>query len=110
MKRHLLCIPCTVRAAYDIAARATYDEELQEKIVIEVLKWLKKVSKDEEITPTMLHTYAFRVASRITGNNDPFDRLKKESNELAGQLIPHLISEYCESIRFLSSILELANI
>jgi len=94
MKRHLLCIPCTVRAAYDIAARATYDEELQEKVVMEVLKWLKKVSKDKEITPNILHTYAFKVATRITGNNDPFDRLKKESNELASQLIPYLRREY----------------
>jgi uncharacterized protein with ATP-grasp and redox domains len=94
MKRHLLCIPCTIRAAYDIAARATHDEELQEKVVIEVLKWLKKVFKDKEITPNILHTYAFRVAKRITGNNDPFDRLKKESNDLAVQLIPHLKSEY----------------
>jgi len=83
MKRHLLCIPCTIRAAYDIAARATHDEELQEKVVIEVLKWLKKVSKNKGITPNMLHTYAFRAATRITRNNDPFDRLEKQSNELA---------------------------
>lgn len=93
MKGHVLCIPCTVRAAYDIATKATDKEELQMKVVTEVLRWLSENHSLLDMTPAMLHTYAFRLVQKITGNTDPFTYLKRESNKIAMKLIPLLKSE-----------------
>ena len=93
MKGHVLCIPCTVRAAYDIAAKATDNEKLQMKVVTEVLKWLSENHNLLDMTPAMLHTYAFRLVQKITGNNDPFAHLKRESNRIAMKLTPLLKKE-----------------
>lgn len=90
MKGHLLCIPCSLRAAYDITTKATCDEELQKKVIIETLKWLSGSSNIMNLTPAMLHTHVFRLVQRITGNNDPFAHLKRESNRIAINLMPVL--------------------
>ncbi|MEM2939154.1 MAG: ARMT1-like domain-containing protein [Candidatus Bathyarchaeia archaeon] len=94
MKGHLLCIPCSLRTAYDIAAKATDDEKLQKKVIIETLKWLGEDNNLMSATPAMLHTHVFRLVQKITGNNDPFAHLKRESNRIAINLIPVLKSEF----------------
>ncbi|MBS7634915.1 DUF89 family protein [Candidatus Bathyarchaeota archaeon] len=94
MKGHLLCIPCSLRTAYDIATKATDDEELQKKVLIETLKWLGEDNNLMSMTPAMLHTHVFRLVQKITGNNDPFAHLKMESNRIALNLIPVLKSEF----------------
>jgi len=93
MKGQILCIPCTVRATYDIATKATDNEELQMKAVTEVLKWLSENHNLLDMTPAMIHTYAFRLVQKITGNNDPFAQLKRESNRIAMKLSPLLRDE-----------------
>ncbi|MEM1507039.1 MAG: ARMT1-like domain-containing protein [Candidatus Bathyarchaeia archaeon] len=93
MKSRLLCIPCTLRAAYDIATKATDDEEMHKKVLYETLKWLNSNGDLLNVTPTVLHTHVFRLVQKITGNNDPFAKLKRESNRIAMRLIPFLESE-----------------
>jgi len=105
MKGQILCIPCTVRATYDIATKATDNEELQMKAVTEVLKWLSENHNLLDMTPAMMHTYAFRLVQKITGNNDPFAQLKRESNRIAMKLSPLLRDElarlsFREAFRF----------
>jgi uncharacterized protein with ATP-grasp and redox domains len=94
MKGHLLCIPCTLRTAYDIAIKATDDEELQRRVITKTLKWLGGNSDLMNMTPAMLHTHVFRLVQKITGNNDPFAHLKRESNRIARNLMPVLESEF----------------
>lgn len=93
MKSRLLCIPCTLRAAYDIATKATDDEEMHKKVLYETLRWLNSNGDLLNVTPTVLHTHVFRLVQKITGNNDPFAKLKRESNRIAMRLIPFLESE-----------------
>jgi uncharacterized protein with ATP-grasp and redox domains len=93
MKGDLLCIPCTLRAAYDIAAKATENEDLRRRIITETLKWLNENDVLSNMTPAMLHTYVFRLVQKITGNRDPFAYLKRESNKLAMRLAPILKDE-----------------
>ncbi|MDH5795317.1 MAG: hypothetical protein OEZ24_04340, partial [Candidatus Bathyarchaeota archaeon] len=62
MRAHLICLPCTVRAAYDIATKATTDEESQGKVVGETLKWLTESPDLLGTSPAALHTYVFRLA------------------------------------------------
>ncbi|MEM2026313.1 MAG: ARMT1-like domain-containing protein [Candidatus Bathyarchaeia archaeon] len=91
MKGGLLCIPCTLRAAYSIATKATDDEKMHKRVIFETLRWLSDNSENLlNITPAVLHTYAFRLVQNITGNRDPFANLKRESNKIAMRLIPLL--------------------
>ena len=99
MKSRLLCIPCTVRTAYDIALKATEDENLQRRIVYETLRWLLAKHDITEETPPGLHTFVHRLARRITGNDDPFRELKRRSNEIALKVV-YLLERKCREMRF----------
>jgi len=88
-----------------MATKATDNEELQMEAVIEVLKWLSENHNLLDMTPAMIHTYAFRLVQKITGNNDPFAQLKRESNKIAMKLSPLLRDEiaklsFREAFRF----------
>ncbi|MEM1587053.1 MAG: ARMT1-like domain-containing protein [Candidatus Bathyarchaeia archaeon] len=94
MRAHLLCIPCTLRAAYDIARRASDNEEILREAVIETLKWLGgEGERLINITPAAMHTRAFKIVQRVSGNSDPFKSLKKMSNILAMKVVPTLKRE-----------------
>ena len=99
MKSQLLCIPCTVRTAYDIATKATRDKKLQRKIVYEALRWLAGKNDLSKETPPRLHTYVHRLACKISGNDDPFKELKRKSNEIALKVTPILERE-CQKMSF----------
>ena len=99
MKAQLLCIPCTVRAAYDIAVKSTVDEALRRKIIYETLRWLAEKYDLTEITPPRLHTYVQRMARRITGNADPFRELKRKSNMIALRVM-RVLERKCEEAKF----------
>lgn len=82
MKPDLLCIPCTVNAAYDIALKATNNPDEIREILFKVLKWLPKAI-DEETSPNVLHSNAFKISQSVTGVRDPFEKLKRLSNDVA---------------------------
>jgi uncharacterized protein with ATP-grasp and redox domains len=82
VKPDLLCIPCTVNAAYDIALKATNDPGEIKKILFEVLNWLPKAMEDET-PPNVLHSHVYRIVRYLTGVSDPFEKLKKASNDIA---------------------------
>ena len=94
MKGHLLCLPCTVRAAYEIASKATENEKQKKKVLIETIKWLAENPDLTKATPTVLHTFVSRLSRKITGNPDPFKSLKEVSNKIALNVIPFLEQEY----------------
>ncbi len=93
MKPRPLCLLCTFRTAYDLARRSTNDEELQTRVTIETIKWLSTVNELEAVTPAVLHTQVCRMAKRITGNQDPFLKLKRFSNHQALKMLPLLERE-----------------
>jgi len=102
MKSQLLCIPCTVRAAYDIAVKATENEILRKRIVYETLKWLSKKEDLSKEPPPKLHTYVQRLTRRITGNPDPFKDLKRRSNEVALRVI-RILEHKCQEVGFMDA-------
>ncbi|MDW8034334.1 MAG: ARMT1-like domain-containing protein [Nitrososphaerota archaeon] len=89
MKPDLLCIPCTVNAAFDIALKATNDPDKIKSILFEVLNWLPKAI-EEDTSPNILHSYAFKKVQQLTGVKDPFKDLKKLSNDAALKTYPEL--------------------
>jgi uncharacterized protein with ATP-grasp and redox domains len=94
MKGELLCIPCTVRTALDIAMKATKDKDLQGKLIFETMKWLTENPEVMNETPAAFHTHVQRMAKKITGNPDPFKELKKASNEIALRVVKVLENKY----------------
>lgn len=89
MKPGLLCIPCTVNAAYDMASKATEDEDKVSRILFNTLEWLQKAI-EEETSPNILHTQVYRMVQRLTGVRDPFKNLKEASNNAALRIYPNI--------------------
>lgn len=82
MKPSLLCIPCTVNAAFDMASKATSNSDEIKKVLFEVLNWLPKAIEGDT-SPNILHSHVFKIVQRLTGVKDPFKDLKKLSNDIA---------------------------
>jgi uncharacterized protein with ATP-grasp and redox domains len=99
MKGELLCLPCTVRTALDIAMKATKDKDLQSKLVFETMKWLVENPGMMNETPAEFHTHVQRMAKKITGNPDPFIELKKASNEIALHVVK-VLEKKCAKLGF----------
>lgn len=87
MRGRLLCIPCTVRTAYDVARRSSMNDNVRFEVVMEVLRWLSSVKRISDYTPAELHTRVCRIAREITGNKDPFKDVKDLSNEVAMKVV-----------------------
>jgi len=90
MKVSRECISCLARQAVEIAEEATSDVAMQEEIIKRSLKELGELDF-KETAPEI----AFRMhqhAKSITGNNDPYERLKKQYNKIATEIY-HRINE-----------------
>jgi uncharacterized protein with ATP-grasp and redox domains len=94
VKPGLLCIPCTVNAALDIASKATSDTAEIRRILLEVLKWLPEAF-EEDTSPNVLHTQVCKITRKISGVKDPFKHVKTVSNETALKVYPSL----CETLK-----------
>ena len=88
MKANLECIPCSQRQAVDAARMITDDEELQERILREVMKAILKI--DWNKTPPEISRVVHQVVKEIGKNQDPYKDVKKEYNDLALRLYPEL--------------------
>lgn len=81
MKVSRECISCLARQAVEIAEEATSNVAIQEEIIKRSLKELGELDFNET-APEI----AFRMhqhAKSITGNNDPYARLKTQYNKIA---------------------------
>lgn len=80
MKIHLDCIPCFLKQSLEAARMATNDKKIHEKVMKEVLKHLENI--DFEKSPPELSRDVHRIIRDITGSEDPYKKVKDESNEL----------------------------
>jgi len=67
---------------------STNDEDIREKTLREVMSYLLR-EKWNKNTPE-LGTNVHRIVKRITGNSDPYEKLKEKYNRLASDLYPKL--------------------
>lgn len=84
----LECIPCFVRQAFEAAALVTSDHKLREWILRDVLSALSEKSFDT--TPPSIGREIHGIVKTLTGSNDPYEKVKRDSNTLALKLIPSL--------------------
>jgi len=88
MKTYLDCIPCLFAQALAAARIAGAKEDMQKKILDEVAKLVPGFSM--ESTPPETGRIVYRLVSRLTGNEDPYREIRKNSNQLILNLYPEL--------------------
>ena len=88
MRVNLDCIPCFQRQALQAVRFISDDEKLQEKVLREVAK--KLLESNWDLTPPELAHQVHSIVKRITGKGDPYNEVKKESNDLVLKMYPEL--------------------
>ncbi len=81
MKAALDCIHCFQRQALEAARMASDDLWLHEKITREVMG--KLLAMDWDKRPTEISGIVHGIVKEISGNADPYKRVKKEYNDIA---------------------------
>lgn len=88
MKTYLDCLPCLLSQALQAARIATDDEKKIKKVLDETGSMLKNIPI--ESTPPESGRLVYHKVSEITGNLDPYRKLKNKSTEKALALYPSL--------------------
>jgi len=88
LKIGLECIPCFVRQAYEALSLVTNDQKIRERILTQVL--LRLANKSFDNTPPSVGRDIHRIIRLLSGNNDPYIKIKRNSNKLARELMPSL--------------------
>jgi len=96
MKTYLQCLPCFLRQAVEAAKLATEDPLKQWEAVEAVLGVLSQASVDDR--PPKIATQVHRAVRRVSGCDDPYSQVKKDSNKAAMELYPRA-EELVESSR-----------
>ncbi len=103
MKVEAECAACIINRASAEAIEATTNPALRFRAMTELLRLLNKEFRPTAV-PADLGTKRDRLIKRITGNNDPYKRIKRLSNEKALKLLPYarkLVEEgYTQQDRF----------
>jgi len=97
------CSACIFSRGAAEVIEATTNPAFRFRAVTELLQLLKKEFRPTAV-PADLGTKRDRLIKRVTGNNDPYKRSKRISNEKALKLLPHakkLVEEgYAQQDRF----------
>ena len=79
MKTYLECIPCFIKQSLEASRMATDDEEVQSRVLKEVMKHLQDISFTS--SPPELSREVHDIIRRITNSKDPYKEVKDKSNE-----------------------------
>ena len=95
MKTYLECIPCFMNQALRTGQIATNDEQKIKKLLDEVGMLIQQIPMEN--TPPETGAIIYKKISEITGNNDPYKKIKQENIEHALHLYPELKQKIRES-------------
>ena len=85
MKSPLDCIPCLVRQSLMVTRMVTSDEDIQEKVLRETLRYAGNLELRQA---PLLSQWTYRQVRKYTGQDDPYLQIKRESNRMAWELYP----------------------
>lgn len=88
MQTYLDCYPCVLRQALEAARMAGATPSQEHEIILATLEILK--SLPEGATPPAIGTEVHQIVRDITGNQDPYLIVKRESTGKALALLPDL--------------------
>lgn len=95
MKVALECIPCYLKQTINTLAQLKLPEEKARDIIHQILPLLPQC--DPQGTPAENSTLILRRVNELLGIEDPFQKAKRESNELALKLLPRLRKRISQS-------------
>ncbi len=95
MRTYLDCFPCFLNQALRAARMATDDEKKIKRVLDDVGIMLKDIPM--ESTPPRSGRLIYKKISEMTGNEDPYREVKKESTQKALSLYPYLKSRVAAS-------------
>lgn len=88
MKTYLDCIPCFFRQALEAARMTGADEKIQKKILGEVAKVIPNIKLSS--TPPEMGKIIHDIVKNLTGQEDPYKKLKEKATEQALKFYPKL--------------------
>lgn len=88
MKTYLECVPCFIKQSLEATKMVTNDKKIQTKVLKEILKHLSNASFDS--SPPELSREVHEIIRNVTQTEDPYKKVKDQSNEMAKKLYPHL--------------------
>jgi len=88
MKVVVDCIPCYLKQAVNCMTIAGVDEDTQHRILYDLMDEIRLF--DRAMTPAENSTRLLLKVYRRINNNDPYQEIKKKSNDLAMSLYPEL--------------------
>lgn len=95
MKVVLDCIPCYIKQAMNTLGQTEVSEERAIEIIHEILPLIPQL--DPQGTPAENSTIILRKINELLESSDPFAKAKRESNELALNLLPRLRDQIIQS-------------
>ena len=106
MKTYLDCIPCFFRQAIEASQIANASLLTQKRILDQLGKTLSDFSLNA--TPPEMGSIIHRLVKEMTGEKDPYKKIKAESNQLALGIYDHLKRKVRHSQDSLLTAVELA--
>ncbi len=108
MKTYLDCIPCFLKQALEAGKMAGADEKLQKEIIDNVCALIPQFPLNS--TPPEMALKIHRLIKRLTSNNDPYLKIKRESQKKALAMYPYLKEKVKKGKDSLSIALKIATI
>lgn len=88
MRTYLDCIPCFFKQALEAARMAGADEDVQKKILDSLAS--EVINFPLSSSPPEMGQIVYRLVREITGEEDPFKKVKDEYNKIALNIYPDL--------------------
>ena len=88
MKVQLDCVQCNLRQALEAARLATTDSDIQKKIILKSLEVLSRY--DSYKTAPEMGGAVHEVVKEYTGNEDPYEKVKRVAIKMAHDIYPAL--------------------
>ncbi|MDY6845135.1 MAG: ARMT1-like domain-containing protein [Thermodesulfobacteriota bacterium] len=88
MKTYLDCLPCFLRQALEATRMVTDNEVIQRKVLDCVMERLLMLPLD--VAPPEIALVVHRLVKEVTGELDPYRKIKKRYNQTALSLYPQL--------------------
>ncbi|MBN1367401.1 MAG: DUF89 family protein, partial [Dehalococcoidales bacterium] len=88
MKAYLDCLPCLLNQSLKVAREVTKNEAKQKRVLDGIATMIPKLSLD--LKPPEIAQFGYRLITKITGDSDPFRRIKDETNQAVLAVYPRL--------------------
>ena len=88
MQTYLDCYPCFLRQSIEAARMAGASQAQQHQVVLQVLERLRKIPPGA--TPPEIGLEVHHLVREVTGNPDPYLKVKNEATQRALEMLPKL--------------------